>query len=105
MAPSSVRARIGAPPTGPEGIHALVSQGMPRSLLSACGYARAMASSPVPSRALRAVAGGQIDAEVVAAKARELGVMGWVRPTGEIHAEGAPDAVRSLMALLGDAVA
>ena len=29
----------------------------------------------------------------MAVKARELGVMGWVRPTGEIHCEGAPDAV------------
>ena len=38
------------------------------------------------------------------AKARELAVMGWVRPTGEIHAEGAPDAVQALMAFLGDAV-
>ena len=39
------------------------------------------------------------------AKARELGVMGWVRQTGEIHAEGAPHAVQSLMAFLGDDVA
>ena len=38
----------------------------------------------------------RIDAEAVAAKARELAVMGWVRPTGEIHAEGAPDAVEAL---------
>jgi DNA ligase D-like protein (predicted 3'-phosphoesterase) len=53
------------------------------------------------SRALRAAAGGGIDAEAVAAKARELGVMGWVRPTGEIHAEGAPDAVQALMDALG----
>jgi DNA ligase D-like protein (predicted 3'-phosphoesterase) len=55
------------------------------------------------NRALRATAGGAIDAEAVAAKARELAVMGWVRPTGEIHAEGAPDAVEALMAFLGDA--
>ena len=61
-------------------------------------------ASPAPNRALRAAAGGQIDAEVVAAKARELAVMGWVRPSGEIHAEGAPDAVQELMAFLGDAV-
>jgi DNA ligase D-like protein (predicted 3'-phosphoesterase) len=40
----------------------------------------------------------------VAAVARGLGVMGWVRPSGEIHAEGAPDALKSLMAGLGDAV-
>ena len=39
------------------------------------------------------------------AKARGLAVMGWVRPTGEIHAEGAPDAVQALMAFLGDGVA
>jgi DNA ligase D-like protein (predicted 3'-phosphoesterase) len=57
------------------------------------------------NRALRAAAGHGIDAEAVAAKARELAVMGWVRPTGEIHAEGAPDAVQALMEFLGDAVA
>ena len=56
------------------------------------------------NRALRAAAGGAIDAEAVGAKARELAVMGWVRPTGEIHAEGAPDAVEALMAFVGDAV-
>jgi DNA ligase D-like protein (predicted 3'-phosphoesterase) len=61
----------------------------------------------VPSarnRALRAAIGGDVDAEAVVAKARELGVMGWVRPTGEIHAEGAPDAVTELMASLGGAI-
>ena len=41
-----------------------------------------------------------IDPEAVVAKARELGVMGWVRPTGELHAEGAPDAVAALLATL-----
>src|SRR5881394_2503990 len=56
-------------------------------------------------RALRASAGDGIAAETVAAKAREVGVLGWVRPTGEIHAEGAPAAVEALMAFLGDAVA
>jgi DNA ligase D-like protein (predicted 3'-phosphoesterase) len=61
-------------------------------------------ASPVRNRALRAAAGGRIDAEAVAAKARELAVMGWVRPTGEIHAEGAPDAVQALMGFLGDVV-
>ena len=66
-------------------------------------YARAMASS-ARNRALRVVAGGEIDAEAVVAKARELGVMGWVRPTGEIHAEGAPDAVEALMGFVGDVV-
>jgi DNA ligase D-like protein (predicted 3'-phosphoesterase) len=64
-----------------------------------------MASPPARrSRALRAAGGGGIDAEAVAAKARELGVMGWVRPTGEVHGEGTPDAVQTLMAFLGDAV-
>ena len=62
-----------------------------------------MASS-AGSRALRAFAGGRIDAEAVATKARELAVMGWVRPTGEVHAEGSPDAVRALIAFLGDVV-
>jgi DNA ligase D-like protein (predicted 3'-phosphoesterase) len=55
-------------------------------------------------RALRAAAGGGIDAEAVAATARGLGLLGWVRSTGEIHAEGAPDALQALMASLGDAV-
>jgi DNA ligase D-like protein (predicted 3'-phosphoesterase) len=63
-----------------------------------------MPSSPARNRALRAVAGGDVDTAAVVAKARELGVMGWVRPTGEIHAEGAPDAVAELMASLGDAI-
>jgi DNA ligase D-like protein (predicted 3'-phosphoesterase) len=53
------------------------------------------------SRALRAAAGDGIDAEAVAAKARQLGVMGWVRPTGEIHAEGDRDAVQALLDPLG----
>ena len=61
-------------------------------------------ASPARNRALRAAAGSRIDAGAVAAKARELAVMGWVRPTGEIHAEGAPDAVQALMAFLGDVV-
>ena len=52
-------------------------------------------------RALRAAVVGGIDAGAVAARACELGVMGWVRPTGEIHAEGAP-AVQALLAVLGD---
>jgi DNA ligase D-like protein (predicted 3'-phosphoesterase) len=56
-------------------------------------------------RAVRAIAGGGLDAGAVAAAARELGVMGWVRPTGEVHAEGAPEAVEALLAALGDGVA
>ena len=56
-------------------------------------------------RALRATAaGGAVDAEAVVARAHELGVMGWVRPTGELHVEGAPDAVDALMAFVGDVV-
>jgi DNA ligase D-like protein (predicted 3'-phosphoesterase) len=62
-------------------------------------------ASPAANRALRADAGDGIDAEAVAAKARELAVMGWVRPTGAIHAEGSPDAVEALIAFLGDGVA
>jgi DNA ligase D-like protein (predicted 3'-phosphoesterase) len=57
---------------------------------------------PAPHLALRAAAGGGVDADAVVAKAGELAVMGWVRPTGEIHAEGPPDAVQALMAFLGD---
>jgi DNA ligase D-like protein (predicted 3'-phosphoesterase) len=53
-------------------------------------------------QALRAAAGRALDAEAVVATARELGVMGWVRPTGELHAEGAPDAVQALVTSLGD---
>ena len=62
-----------------------------------------MASTPPRRLAQRVTAAGGIDAEAVAARARELGVMGWARPTGEVHAEGAPDAVRALLAMLGDA--
>jgi DNA ligase D-like protein (predicted 3'-phosphoesterase) len=62
-------------------------------------------TSPARNRALRAAAGGGVDAEAVVAKARELGVKGWVRPTGEIHAEGPRDAVGTLMAAFGDVLA
>jgi DNA ligase D-like protein (predicted 3'-phosphoesterase) len=55
------------------------------------------------TRALRAAAGAAIDAEAVAEKARALGVMGWVRPTGEIHAEGEAEAVDELIAFAGAA--
>jgi DNA ligase D-like protein (predicted 3'-phosphoesterase) len=61
-------------------------------------------ASPARHRALRAAAGGGVDAEAVAAKARELGVKGWVRATGEVHAEGPPDAVEALIAVFGGAV-
>jgi DNA ligase D-like protein (predicted 3'-phosphoesterase) len=58
-----------------------------------------MASTP-RKRAVRAAA-GEIDAQAVAARARELSVLGWVRPTGEIHAEGLPDAVGTFIDELG----
>jgi DNA ligase D-like protein (predicted 3'-phosphoesterase) len=61
-------------------------------------------ASPARDRAVRAAAGSRIDAEAVAARARELAVMGWVRSTGEIHAEGAHEAVQALVAFLGDGV-
>src|SRR2546430_10414004 len=61
-------------------------------------------ASTARNLAVRAAARDRIDAEAVAAKARELGVMGWVRPTGEIHAEGPPDAVQALIAFVGDVV-
>ena len=62
-------------------------------------------ASPARKQAVRAAAGGAVDAEAVVARARELAVMGWVRPTGELHAEGAPDAVQALARLLGEDVA
>jgi DNA ligase D-like protein (predicted 3'-phosphoesterase) len=59
----------------------------------------------VKPKAVRAAAGAAVDAASIAARARELGVLGWVRPTGELHAEGAPDAVEALLALLGEGTA
>ncbi len=54
-------------------------------------------------KALRAAAGAAaVDAEAIAARAREIGVLGWVRPTGEMHAEGAPEAVQRAVSLLGE---
>ncbi|MDX6639640.1 MAG: hypothetical protein QOF12_651 [Solirubrobacteraceae bacterium] len=53
-------------------------------------------------QAVRADAGAAVDVEAVAARARKLGVMGWVRPGGEIHAEGDPDAVAALLESVGD---
>jgi DNA ligase D-like protein (predicted 3'-phosphoesterase) len=61
-------------------------------------------ASRVRGRAFRATVDGGIDVAAVVAKARELGVMGWVRPTGEIHAEGTPDALEAFEAFLGDSV-
>ena len=51
--------------------------------------------------AVRAAAGASVDAASVAAQARALGVLGWVRPTGELHAEGESEAVEAAVALLG----
>jgi DNA ligase D-like protein (predicted 3'-phosphoesterase) len=59
---------------------------------------------PARNQAIRAAVGDRIDTDAVVAEARELGVMGWVRPTGELHAEGAPDAVEALMAFVGGAI-
>ena len=52
--------------------------------------------------ALRGVV--EADAEAVVARARELGVLGWVRPTGELHVEGPEDAVRALASELSAVV-
>ena len=61
-------------------------------------------TSPARGQAVRAAAGQGVDADALAARARELGVKGWVRPTGEIHAEGPPDSVDALMSVFGDVV-
>jgi DNA ligase D-like protein (predicted 3'-phosphoesterase) len=61
-------------------------------------------TSSAADRALRMTVGGGVDAAAVAAKARELAVMGWVRPTGEIHAEGAPASLRELATFVGGAL-
>jgi DNA ligase D-like protein (predicted 3'-phosphoesterase) len=49
-------------------------------------------------RAFRGTAGGDLDVDEVVARARKLGVLGWVRPTGEIHAEGPPEALDAFLA-------
>jgi DNA ligase D-like protein (predicted 3'-phosphoesterase) len=51
-------------------------------------------------RAVRAT-GVDIDPAKVVARAHALGVLGWVRPTGELHAEGDADAVAALLGELG----
>jgi hypothetical protein len=55
--------------------------------------------------ALRAAAAAGSMSRLWSPGARELAVMGWVRPTGEVHAEGAHEAVQALVAFLGDGVA
>jgi DNA ligase D-like protein (predicted 3'-phosphoesterase) len=37
------------------------------------------------------------DVAAVAEQARSLGVWGWVRPSGELHAEGLPDALEAFL--------
>jgi DNA ligase D-like protein (predicted 3'-phosphoesterase) len=59
------------------------------------------------STAIRLLArAAPLDADAVARRARELGVMGWVRSTAEggleLHAEGEPEAVDALIGELGD---
>jgi DNA ligase D-like protein (predicted 3'-phosphoesterase) len=62
-------------------------------------------SGPAPrKRALSATVEGDIDVATVVAGARKLGVQGWVRPTGELHAEGEAEAVHALVATLGAGV-
>src|SRR4051794_19479938 len=61
--------------------------------------------APPRKRAVRAAVADGLDAGAVVAKALELEVLGWVRPTGEVHAEGAPDAVAALLTFLGEDVA
>jgi DNA ligase D-like protein (predicted 3'-phosphoesterase) len=63
-----------------------------------------MPSRPARRRAVRAAAGDGIDPAAVVARAGELGVLGWVRPTGQLHAEGPPDALEALLASLGAGV-
>ena len=56
-------------------------------------------------KAVRGAVEGGPAAEAVVAKARELGVLGWVRPSGELHAEGDEEAVGKLVAFLGSGAA
>jgi DNA ligase D-like protein (predicted 3'-phosphoesterase) len=66
------------------------------------------ASDPARPRALRALIAGKLDgvgfAEATRARARELGVLGWVRESDEnaveVHAEGTAEAIESLLAFL-----
>ena len=66
--------------------------GEDRPPVSRSGPGRRLRSLPMASaarkRAVRAAAGPGIDVDLVVRAARDLGVMGWVRPTGEVHAEG-----------------
>ncbi len=65
-----------------------------------------MASRSGGSAAVRAVVRGDVDLEAVAERARELGVMGWVRSgddaTAHVHAEGEPPALEAFQRVLRD---
>jgi len=63
-----------------------------------------MPASPTSGSAIRAAA--RADRETVLARARALGVLGWVRDGSDpesvlVHAEGEPTAVEELVAILG----
>ncbi|MBJ7520137.1 MAG: hypothetical protein JHC84_10610 [Solirubrobacteraceae bacterium] len=57
--------------------------------------------------AARATVAGAVDRDAVVSRARDLGVLGWVRVDDDgvsrVHAEGGDDAVAALVASLGDA--
>ena len=57
--------------------------------------------------AARATVAGAVDRDAVVSRARDLGVLGWVRVDDDgvsrVHAEGGDDAVTALVASLGDA--
>ena len=65
-------------------------------------------SSDRPRAARLATAGGDADAEAVLARARDLGLLGWVRADEDgvvrVHAEGEAGAVERLRESLGPAV-
>ncbi len=54
-------------------------------------------------QAVRATAAPGVGAEALAARAREAGLLGWVRPGGEVHLEGAPNAIAVLLPFLREA--
>jgi DNA ligase D-like protein (predicted 3'-phosphoesterase) len=58
-------------------------------------------------RAIRAVVQVEVDAEATVNRARELGVMGWVRAGegggAQLHAEGTPEALDELLQDIGEA--
>ena len=58
------------------------------------------------ANALRAVArNSSLDADVAAGRARELGLLGWVRADGDallLHVEGEPEAIETFLGELGE---